>query len=71
LSRAFAEIVEDMKRLSPDEKEELQEELRKYLNEERRRKIRVNAEAGLKEYRNRKLQFFSNADEMMRSLSDK
>ena len=69
MSQTFAEIVEDVKQLSPAEKEELQELLRKYLIEERRREIRQNAEAGLKEYREGKLEFFSNLDDMMDSLS--
>jgi phosphopantothenate synthetase len=69
MSQTFAEIVEDVKHLSPAEKEELQELLRKYLIEERRREIRENAEEGLKEYREGKLEIFSNVDDMMDSLS--
>lgn len=69
MSQTFAEIVEDVQQLSLAEKEELQELLRKYLIEERRSEIRENAEAGLKEYREGKLQSFTNIDEMMDSLS--
>lgn len=69
MSQTFAEIVEDVQQLSLAEKEELQELLRKYLIEERRREIRENAEAGLKEYREGKLEVFSNVDDMMASLS--
>jgi hypothetical protein len=69
MSATFAEIVEDVKQLTPGEKEELHELLRKYLIEERRREIRENAETGLKEYRDGKLQTFSNADELMDSLA--
>jgi hypothetical protein len=69
MSQTFAEIVEDVQQLSFAEKEELQELLRKYLIEERRREIRENAEAGLKEYREGKLQSFTNIDEIMDSLS--
>jgi len=69
MSQTFAEIVEDVKQLSPAEKEELQELLRKYLIEERRAEIRENAEACLKEYRDGKLEFFTNVDSMMDSLS--
>jgi len=36
MGRTFAEVVERVKQLSPAEKEELQELLRKYLTEERR-----------------------------------
>ena len=69
MNQTFAEIVEDVKQLSPAKKKELQELLRKYLIEERRAEIRENAEVGLKEYRDGKLKFFSNVDEMMDSLS--
>ena len=69
MSQTFAEIVEDVKQLSLAEKEELQELLRKYLIEERRAEIRENAEAGLQEYRDGKLEFFTDIDEMMDSLS--
>ena len=69
MSQTFAEIVEDVKQLSPGEKEELQELLKKYLIEERRREIHENAEAGRKEYMEGKLQAFSNVDELMDSLS--
>ena len=69
MGQNFAEVVEDVKQLSVAEKEELQELLRKYLIEERRSEIRKNAEAGLQEYRDGKLEFFSNVDDMMDSLS--
>ena len=69
MSQTFAEIVEDVQQLSLAEKEELRELLRKYLIEERRSEIRENAEAGLKEYREGKLQFFTNIDEMMDFVS--
>ena len=69
MNRTFAEIVEDVQQLSLAEKEELQELLRKYLIDERRSEIRENAEAGLKEYREGKLQPFTNIDELMDSLS--
>jgi hypothetical protein len=64
MSQTFAEIVEDVQQPSFAEKEELQELLRKYLIQERRREIRENAEAGLQEYREGKLQLFTNIDEM-------
>jgi hypothetical protein len=69
MSQNFAEVVEDVKQLSVAEKKVLQELLRKYLIEERRAEIRENAEAGLKEYREGKLELFSSVDDMMDSLS--
>jgi len=69
MSQTFADIVEDVKQLSPEEKAELQQLLKKYLIEERRLEILENAETGLKEYREGKLQSFSNVDDLMDSLS--
>ena len=68
MSRTFAEIVEDVKQLSHGEKEELQELLKKYLIEERRRDMRENHEAGLDELRKGEVKFFSNVNELMDSL---
>ncbi len=69
MSQTFAEVVEDVKQLSSSEKEELQELLRQYLIEERRREILANAEAGMEEMRRGELTSFSNVDELMNSLS--
>ena len=69
MSQTFAEVVEDVKQLSSAEKEELQELLKKYLIEERRRQIRENSEVGLEEFREGKLKSFSGVDELMDSLS--
>ena len=49
MSQNIADLVEDVKQLSVAEKEKLQELLRKYLIEERRREIRENADAALRE----------------------
>ena len=69
MSQTFAEVVEEVKQLSPAEKEELHELLKKYLIEERRREILENAEAGMEEMRRGELKSFSNADDLMDSLS--
>ena len=69
MSQTFAEIVEDVKQLSPAEKEELQELLKKYLIDERRREIRENADAGMEEMRRDQLKPFSNVDDLIDSLS--
>lgn len=68
--KTFAEIVEDVKQLSLAEKEDLQALLSNCLIEERRREIRGNAEAGLKEHRDGKLEAFSNVDKLTDSLRD-
>lgn len=68
MSTTFAEIVEDVKQLSPAEQEALHDLIRKFLIEARRSEIRGDAEAGLEEYRDDKLESFSNVDELMNSL---
>lgn len=45
----FSRVVEDVKQLSTAEKEELQELLKSYLIEERRREIEQNYETSLDE----------------------
>lgn len=67
--KTFAEIVEDVKQLSLAEKKELHALLSNYFIEERRREIRENSEAGLKEHRDGKLEAFSNVDKLTDSLS--
>jgi hypothetical protein len=69
MSTTFAEIVEDVKQLSPAEQEALHELIRKFLIEARRSEIRENADASLEEYRDGKLESFSSVDELMNSLS--
>ena len=69
MSQTFAEVVEDVRQLSPAEKEELQEIIKKSLIEERRRTILENAEAGMEEMRRGELESFSNVDDLMDSLS--
>jgi hypothetical protein len=69
MSQTFAEVVEDVRQLSPAEKEELQEIIKKSLVEERRREILENAEAGMEEMRRGELKSFSNVDTLMDSLS--
>lgn len=69
MSQTFAEVVEDVRQLSPEEKEGLQEIIKKSLIEESRREILENAEAGMEEMRRGELKSFSNVDELMDSLS--
>ena len=69
MSQTFAEVVEDVKQLTSSEKEELQELLRQYLIEERRREILTNAQTGREEIGRGELKSFSNVDDLMDSLS--
>ena len=69
MSQTFAEVVEEVKQLSPSEKEELQELLKRYVIEERRQEIRENYDAGLEEFRKGDLKSYSDVDELLDSLS--
>ena len=69
MSQTFAQVVEDVKQLSPAEKQELQELLRKYVIEERRREILENGEAALEEYSEGKLTFSSDIETLKEQLS--
>lgn len=69
MSQTFAEVVEGVKQLSPAEKQELQELLRHYVIEERRREILENCEASLEEYREGKLTFTTDIETLKEQLS--
>jgi hypothetical protein len=68
MTRTFANVVEEVKQLSVDEKQQLQELLRECVIKERRREIRENADASLGEYREGKLQSFTDIDQFLKSL---
>lgn len=70
MSQSFAEVVEEVKQLSPAEKIELHELLKKYLIEERRGEILENYETGVEELRRGELASFSDTDKLMDSLSN-
>ncbi|MGI9165929.1 MAG: hypothetical protein ACR2G5_06015 [Pyrinomonadaceae bacterium] len=57
MAQDFSRFVEDVKQLSTAEKEELQELLKRYLIDERRREIEQNYEASLEELPEGKLTF--------------
>jgi len=57
MAQDFSRVVEDVKQLSTAEKEELQELLKSYLIEERRREIEQNYEASIEELREGTLTF--------------
>jgi hypothetical protein len=69
MAQDFSRVVEDVKQLSTAEKEELQELLKSYLIEERRREIGQNYESSLEELREGKLTFSSDSDALREALS--
>jgi len=70
MSQTFADVVEDVRQLSPAEREELQEIIKRSLIEERRREILQNCESGLQELREGKLTFTSDLEELQKQLAD-
>lgn len=66
----FTEVVEEVKALTFQEKEELQKLIKKYLIEERREEIYQNCIQGLAELKAGKLEFSSDTVTLKRMLND-
>ncbi len=64
----FADVVEEVKTLSIEDKMELRDLLEKYLIEARREEILKNYQESAKEFRANKLRFSSDANLLMESL---
>ena len=67
---SFSDVVEAIKILSLDEKEEIQSLLAQYLREERREEIYQNYLRSKQEEKEGKLQFYSDVDQLLESLDD-
>ena len=61
-------LVENIKKLPLPEKEELKNLIEKYIIEEKREKIYENYLKSLNEYKENKLQFSSNINELRKNL---
>lgn len=66
----FAGVVEEVKQLSSDEKQELKDLIEVYLTEERREEILTNCRESLKELRSGNLKFSSDINELKAMLND-
>jgi hypothetical protein len=64
MSSSFAEIVEEVKALSTQEKQELHELIEKYLIEERREEIYQSYIRSFSELQDGKAEFSSDTDEL-------
>jgi hypothetical protein len=69
MAMKFHEIVEEVKRLGPEDKLYLKDLLDRMLMEEKRRLIRVHAEESLREYEEGKIKF-GTVDELKRELHE-
>ena len=61
-------LLENIKKLPLPEKEELKKLIEKYIIEEKREKIYENFLKSLNEYKENKLQFSSNINELRKNL---
>ena len=70
MNRSFAGVVEDVQRLSFDEKLELADLLELYLIEEKRQRFLENGELSRREQKDGGLKFYSDTDELITALND-
>jgi hypothetical protein len=70
MNTTFVDVVEDVKQLSIEEKQELKGLTDSYLIEERREEIYQNYEQSKTNLADGKLQFSSNLDELEATLND-
>jgi len=68
--KRFADIVEDVKSLSIEEKGELSEILDHILIEERRSEILKHHHAALEELKSGKLKFYDKAEDVLNTLNE-
>jgi DNA-directed RNA polymerase delta subunit len=67
---SFSDVVETIKNLSFEEKQEIQALLVQYLREERREEIFSNYQNSLLEEQQEELNFYSNIDELKQLIED-
>ncbi len=67
---SFVDVVEDVKQLSIEEKQELKDLIDSYLIEERRAEIHQNYEKSKQNLAQGNLQFSTNLDELEAILND-
>jgi hypothetical protein len=67
---SFSDVVETIKNLSLEEKQELQALIAQYLREERRQEIYNNYQDSINEEKKGELNFSSNIDELKQLIDD-
>lgn len=68
MDKTFASVVDEVRQLTYDEREELIDVIQHSLVEERREEILRNGEEAMRAYRNGDLKFYSNVDDLMAAL---
>jgi hypothetical protein len=66
----FSDVVEGIKHLSTDEKQEIQRLLQQYLREERRNEFYNNFQLAQAEYQNNELKFSSDITELQKMMEE-
>lgn len=67
---SFSDVVERIKNLSLEEKQEIQALLSQYLREERRQEIYKNYQKSISEEQKGELNFSSNIDELKQQIEN-
>lgn len=67
---SFSDVVEAIKELSIEEKQQIQQLLKQYLREERRVEIYKNFQVAQREEKNGELKFSSNLDELKQFIEE-
>ncbi len=67
---SFSDVVEAIKSLSTEEKQEIQLLLKQYLREERREQIYENFKRAQLEEQNGELKFYSNINELRQMMEE-
>jgi phosphopantothenate synthetase len=70
MSSEFANVVEEVKKMPYEEKEELKFLIEKYLNEERREEIFQNYHDSLKELSAKKIKFSSDINQLKELIEE-
>ncbi len=70
MDKTFADVVDKVRQLSTEEREELIDVLKHSIIEERRHEILKNCEEGMQEYSRGNLKAYTDVDELMKTLDD-
>jgi hypothetical protein len=66
----FSDVVENIKLLSTEEKQEIQQLLQQYIREERREEISENFKSAKREEQEGKLKFSSDINELKKMMEE-
>ncbi len=70
MKRTFADVVDEVRQLSFEEREQLMDVIERSLIDERRKEILKNGEEARRAYKNGELKAYTNVDDLMKALND-